>query len=380
MFEWIVDNLAIVVGGVAAVTIVAWWFFTRSRKTRPFDYEFRYKFPSEIESKYPTDACPPPPPPPPARASETKPDYPKAGSPAPPTAYEKGPEHQTTVGGPPSRGSKKVEFAAFAPAGVRPDSAFVLDVWAYLPSQYSAVKEMAKEVGMKVLGRKAGVSIARGAKLTIRIDIAGLEIQEPRETIEWDGEATNASFTIKVPPATKIGMYPGSALIKYQGMTIAKIAFLISVTYYDHSEYLDRSDKLMYVRSAFASYASEDREEVLHRVQGMKSMLPEAEIFLDQLSLYAGQNWRSELEEHIRTKDRFFLFWSTAAARSVWVEREWRLALDLRGLQYIDPVPLEEPDRVPPPKELAALHFSDPLLRNIAYERLKRQLGRERQH
>jgi hypothetical protein len=284
------------------------------------------------------------------------------------------------VGQPPSGRSERVEFAAFAPAGVRPNSAFVLDVWAYLASQYSAVKDMAKEVGMTVLGRKAGVSVARGVRLTVRIDISGFEIDEPRDTIEWDGVSTNASFAIRVPASAKIGMYPGSALIKYQGMTIAKIAFVISVTYQDHSEYLDRSDRLMYVRSAFASYASEDREEVLHRVQGMKSMSPEAEIFLDQLSLYAGQNWRAELEKHIRTKDRFFLFWSTAAARSVWVEREWRLALDLRGLQYIDPVPLEEPDRVPPPKALAALHFSDPLLRNIAYERLKRQMERGSQH
>jgi hypothetical protein len=168
-------------------------------------------------------------------------------------------------------------------------------------------------------------------------------------------------------------MYPGSALIRYQSMTIAKIAFVISVAYYDHSEYLDRTDKLTYVRTAFASYASKDREEVLHRIQGMKSVVPHIEIFLDQLSLHSGQNWRAKLEEHVPTKDIFYLFWSAAAARSEWVKREWRLALERRGLEYINPVPLEEPDRTPPPKELAALHFSDPVLRNIAYERLKRQ-------
>jgi TIR domain len=345
MFEWILDNLAIALGGLLVATIVAAWFF-RSR------------------SKSSTTYC--------------EPDT--MACPAPTGEYEKEPEYPTTVGRSPSSPSEKVEFAVFAPAGVRPNSAFVLDVWAYLRDQYPFVKEMAKEVGMKVLGRKASVSLARGSRLTIRIDIAGLEVHKPRETIEWDGEATNASFTIKVPPKTKIGTYPGSALIKYQSMTIAKVKFIISVAYYDHPEYLDRTDKLMYVRTAFASYASTDREEVLHRIQGMKSIVPYIDIFLDQLSLHSGQNWRTKLEEHVPTKDIFYLFWSEAAARSKWVKREWRLALDRRGLDYISPVPLEEPDRVPPPKELAALHFSDPVLRNVVYERLKRQMERGNQH
>jgi hypothetical protein len=364
MFEWMLDNLAIVFAGLLLAAIVAGWLFTRSRKLQSASSERTIGFPAEVEeSEGPTVACPAPPP-----------------APSKEPVYEKKPEYPTTVGRPPSGPSERVEFAVFAPAGVRPDSTFVLDVWVYLRDQYAVVKDMAKDVGMKVLGRKAGVSVTRGARLTIRISIVGLEIHQPMETIEWDGEATNGSFTIKVPPETKIGMYPGTALIGYQSMTIAKIAFVISVTYYDHSESLDRTDKLMYVRTAFASYASKDREEVFHRIQGMKSIVPPVDIFLDQLSLRSGQNWRAKLEEHVPTKDVFYLFWSEAAARSEWVEREWRLALDRRGLEYINPVPLEEPDRVPPPKELAALHFSDPVLRNIAYERLKRKMERGSHH
>jgi len=80
------------------------------------------------------------------------------------------------------------------------------------------------------------------------------------------------------------------------------------------------------------------------------------------------------MEEHVPTKDTFYLFWSQPAARSVWVEREWRFALSRRGLNYIDPVPLEEPDCAPPPQELSELHFSDAYIAYIKYQNLKKQM------
>ena len=35
------------------------------------------------------------------------------------------------------------------------------------------------------------------------------------------------------------------------------------------------------------------------------------------------------------------------------------MALSNKGLGFIDPVPLEDPRQVPPPAELADLHFND---------------------
>ena len=61
-----------------------------------------------------------------------------------------------------------------------------------------------------------------------------------------------------------------------------------------------------------------------------------------------------------------YLFWSDAARQSPWVEREWRCAYENRGVDFIDPVPLVSPEVVPPPSELADLHFNDWVL---AYKR-----------
>jgi hypothetical protein len=272
--------------------------------------------------------------------------------------------------------SESVAFAIFAPRSITPNSSFVLDVWAYLANQYSSITAMAQELGRDAnLGRKTGVPVPKGAILTIAVNIKGLEIEDPIDTVVWNSEPANASFIIKVPVDCAIGKYPGRAIIKHQGIAIAKIVFLISVDTIETLDYIDHSAETLYPKSAFASYASANRGEVLSRIQGMKKVAPELDVFLDVFSLRSGQNWQQKLEQHVPTKDTFYLFWSEPAARSEWVEREWKLALSKRGLDYIDPVPLEEPDLVPPPQELSALHFSDAYMAYIKYQSIKKQMS-----
>jgi hypothetical protein len=113
------------------------------------------------------------------------------------------------------------------------------------------------------------------------------------------------------------------------------------------------------IRSAFASYASQDRSRVVARIQGMQKVLPDLEVFLDVLSLRSGERWKERLEKEILARDVLFLFWSPAAMSSEYVEWEWRQALALRGLEFIDPIPLESPEKAPPPDELKGKHFRD---------------------
>jgi len=61
----------------------------------------------------------------------------------------------------------------------------------------------------------------------------------------------------------------------------------------------------------------------------------------------------------ILDSDLFLLFWSTAASNSTWVKKELKFALKNRGLDFIQPIPLEDPSSVPPPKELESKHFND---------------------
>ena len=106
---WQIGYLAVPLGGAAL------WVWRRVRekisvRTIPST--------GEIESESPTEVLPPPPP----------------------------PQRATTVIGE----SEKVEFAVFAPAGITPNSSFVLDVWAYSRHQYSSMIELTKEVGREI--------------------------------------------------------------------------------------------------------------------------------------------------------------------------------------------------------------------------------------
>ena len=94
-----------------------------------------------------------------------------------------------------------------------------------------------------------------------------------------------------------------------------------------------------------AKHASADRDEVLRRVQGLSAA--GIDVFLDVLSLRSGQEWERGLLDNIRSRDLFYLFWSVAASRSEWVEKEWRMALREKGIECIHLIPLVDPREAP---------------------------------
>jgi hypothetical protein len=111
---------------------------------------------------------------------------------------------------------------------------------------------------------------------------------------------------------------------------------------------------------AFVSYASQDRPKVLPRVQMLGTV--GIHFFQDVLDLDPGDRWEQKLYTHIDRCDLFLLFWSRAASQSEWVLREVRYALSRRSPPEIRPVIIEGPPIVPPPPELAHLHFNDRLI------------------
>ncbi len=271
----------------------------------------------------------------------------------------------------------RVTFSAFGPETVSPKQSFVLDIWAHTSAQDQAVAKEACALGRdRKIGIKSDVSITRGTDLAIVLELPKMRISDPVDTLVWHGDPANASFIIDTPDDLASGSYPGRAVITASGIPVAKLIF--SVTVRDKSvssvpTQLSASE--IQPRRAFASYSSRDRFEVLGRVQGMHKVQPDLNVFVDVITLRAGQKWSETVAAHIRTDDIFFLFWSKHAAASKEVEKEWRMALEIRGLDYIDPVPLADPSEVKPPLELKALHFNDYYL---AHLKLSREKERER--
>ena len=107
---------------------------------------------------------------------------------------------------------------------------------------------------------------------------------------------------------------------------------------------------------AYACYTSSDRAQVLEHLRALEAAGVRV---LTELDLPAGEAWQKKIDRWIDEADFLLLFWSEAASRSRFVEREWRYALESRGTSFIRPVYIGEPGRMPPPPdELAGIHFS----------------------
>ncbi|MDQ3920521.1 MAG: toll/interleukin-1 receptor domain-containing protein, partial [Acidobacteriota bacterium] len=273
----------------------------------------------------------------------------------------------------------------FAPPSAAPGDGFLVQAFAHLREHASQLLEIAgasiidpKQMGSKRLT----VTVERGGELTFFLAMPGLEIDEPTQAITWDGEISSVEFGVTVPETFRPKTLFGTITLSYESVPIGHVKFMFKVAAEPACEKAEPppaeppSQSFVRYKQAFISYASEDRAEVLKRVQMLKTV--RINFFQDILSLDPGEQWEQILYKYIDESDVIFLFWSSAAKRSQWVERELRHALDRRGGSdvappEIVPVILEGPPFVAPPEYLQQLHFGDRFAYFIKAEEEARQ-------
>lgn len=253
----------------------------------------------------------------------------------------------------------------------------MVDLWACLPRQLLAVARLVQEIGPRPLAAlRAGVPLARGTQIDARLVVPGAKVEPAGAAIVWAGTPANAGFLV-TPLGPPHGGGPLAACmhLAVAGVPLLEMHFELGLLEPDAQAALPLpvqcAVRTHRYRSAFASYASEDRAEMAARVQGMRAVAPELDIFVDVTNLRAGDDWQARIEHELASRDKLLLFWSHHAAASRWVDFEWRSAARLKGTQAIAPVPLDDPRDAPPPPELAHLHFGDPMLALTRQEALR---------
>ena len=243
-----------------------------------------------------------------------------------------------------------VQFTLTAPPYVRAGETFALDVWAHREDDRREVSKRLDEGGRSEVG-----DAARGPALTARVHIDGLDIDSSEISLRWDRGVGTGTFEVSTTTETLPGARTGVVGIYFLELQIARIHFLVPVGDTTAPREIIPSRQERHTR-ALACFAPEDRDAVEARVRAFEKAAPGVDVRLDAIELRGQENGLAEFLDDISTRDVLYLFWSEHAATSTDVEREWRYALRLRGIDFIDPVPL---DIATPPPELATLHGSN---------------------
>ena len=255
-----------------------------------------------------------------------------------------------------------VLLAVSGPREASPGGEFIAQFAAYVEAAREEVRRIFVETGGDTAKPILDVRTCRwqfDTPVTVRVSGRHFTVEPPEQSFQWNGTRNLLDFFVTVDAAAA----PGSAVLRFEvyiaGLRVELIGTTLEIK--TQAEQTERSTtSLQPGRTAFASYASVDREEVAHRLSTLQAYDVGLDIFMDCLDLVQGEDYKRTLKDEIAASDRFFLFWSAAASHSPWVEWEWHRRKEARGIDAITPSPLENPEIVPPPKELGEhLNFRD---------------------
>ena len=261
------------------------------------------------------------------------------------------------------KSSKKdeVQFRAAAPSMIHPGDYFLVKVMMHLPEDHEQADRAQKTLGDRVKAASSGIFQAQRDQL-FRITLRSPDVADlcATETISWNGRFASVDMDLFLPPDFDKKQLRLHGRVYSEDAVVTDLKMILEVNALYPQEV---SCEKCALRSAFISYASADRDQVVTRIQGIQLAAPDLDLFFDVENLQRGEHWEPRLYKEIEKRDLFYLFWSKNAAASPWVAKELAHAISHKGLDAIEPVPLEPPEECPPPDALKDRHFNDWTLR-----------------
>ena len=259
----------------------------------------------------------------------------------------------------------RVGFSAVAPKQLVKGEYSIIDVVMYEESYRHIVDEIRKQADSETQEKKSGkVKVQEEANIKVILSSNDIEVDDNETTGVWQGSYLCFSFPVYLPENYKKRQVLFLVKIFINNIIATKLTFAVRCSsLFEQKINVSREDVL----TAFISYASQDRKKVAAIIQGMQKARPDMDLFFDVESLRSGENWEKTLFHEIEKRDVFYLCWSHYAKDSEWFDREWRYAYSQKGIDGIEPVPIEPPEECPPPQELSGKHWNDKLLYLIDY-------------
>jgi TIR domain/Carboxypeptidase regulatory-like domain len=277
----------------------------------------------------------------------------------------------------------EVSATIYAPPQAKVGSNFLVQVFAHLPEHAEEIKKAVAAQNQSAVEQDATVldeKVERGSRLTFALQMLGMQVDEPVQVHKWKGDALEVSYIVLVPKDFPPGESFGKVIISLDGIPIGRLHFKTEIVSAatEVAATKPTAGQMTFYKTAFISYASKDRPEVLKRVQMLKAQnIP---FFQDMISLNPGDRWAKELYKNIDNCDVLYLFWSEAAKESEWVQKEVLYAYELSkddAMPDIIPIPIEGPPPVKPPDELNFLHFNDEFIYLIYASEAEKKIKEE---
>src|SRR5262249_32536276 len=241
----------------------------------------------------------------------------------------------------PSAHTEDVLLGASAPRHARPGQRFVARFVAYAKGLETHVKEQLERLSPRADSHLGLRRCCWRPGTLVKVILHGdcLQVSSPEEEFTWLGESNLVDFDVELSADAR----ETATVLKFDvfidGFLLAKIRLDLEIA--PGTDAQTRSvSKTEPSRTAFASYASQDRDRVLDRVAAIR-ICAGVDVFLDCLSLTPGEEWKSKIRQEILNRDVFLLFWSSHAKRSQWVTWEWQTAIQEKGISGIQLHPLE---------------------------------------
>ena len=262
----------------------------------------------------------------------------------------------------------QVQVTSYFPSEVKPELWYTLLAYVHVKRAQNAVHEDSQiRLGHRPKDYRKGhgkatETIARGTEIVLIPELPGCRFNPTQARVFWLEDWHRIEFRMqasRVLPHFALNAAVNGRLSFYVGpILVAEIKLWTHIS--DDIEFVDAgrpesSRTADPYQAVFVSYSRRDRRVVLELERayvalGMKYLS-------DVRELRSGEKWNPALLKKIDAADIFQLCWSTTAATSINVAKEWRHALELRRPSFIRPVYWETP-MPKPPVELSDVHFA----------------------
>lgn len=252
----------------------------------------------------------------------------------------------------------KVNFSAVAPTSVVKGEYSLIDIIMYEEQFRKIVDDIISQSETEVKEKKSSaVKVVENAKIKMIISTPDFEIPDDTEEREWNGEYLDFNFSVMVPESLEKTQILFTIRVFINSIMATRLNFTAKVTSSKQKQEMDiyRED----IKSAFVSFAEQDKNRVCRIIQGVQLIRQDMDIFMNVDTMRLRKDYDYSVKKEIDYRDVFYLCWSGFAKKSKQVELEWRYALEKKGITGIEAIPLELPDNCPPPAELQSKHFND---------------------